>query len=288
MHQSHPGENLAPTNNSKSMRAAYRALKRLITATHRTWLISIVGGGGKTHLVFALAKHFQQQGKRVAVTTTTKMYLPHQAQVDVISQWRDGGQLDHGEGIYFLYQEQLVDSQTQDRPKVRGLSLTQLDRLCDSHQFDVVIVEADGAKHKPLKAPAEHEPCLSHHSDAVLAVTGAESLLAPAMPSQIHRWSQFQTITHCQPGELIGEQHLKRLIHHRQGMFKSAPEGAIKIWIINKLDQCANSTALLSMAKSLYVDTPWLNDVWLCQLNTGEPLHDQLTPLSWPASLDRI
>lgn len=270
------------------MHKAYGTLERLITAKHRVSLISIVGGGGKTHLAFALAKHFQQQGKRVAVTTTTKMYLPRQDQVDIISQWCDGEPLGNRDGVCFLYQEKLVDSQALDPPKVRGLSLTQLDRLCYSRQFDIVIVEADGAKHKPLKAPAEHEPCLSHRSDVVMAVTGAESLLTPAIPSQIHRWSHFQAITHCQPGELIGEQHLKRLIDNPKGMFKFAPECAIKIWIINKLDQCANSKALVSMTKKLYADTPWLNDVWFCQLNTGEPLHDHLIPLSWCVSLDKI
>ena len=44
---------------------------------------------------------------------------------------------------------------------------------------DVVLVEADGAKHHPCKVPAAHEPVLLPQSDIVLAVAGLSALGKP-------------------------------------------------------------------------------------------------------------
>ena len=38
--------------------------------------ICAVGAGGKTSLLYELAEEYRQEGKRVLLTTTTKMYLP--------------------------------------------------------------------------------------------------------------------------------------------------------------------------------------------------------------------
>ena len=38
--------------------------------------ICAVGAGGKTSLLYELAEDYRQEGKRVLLTTTTKMYLP--------------------------------------------------------------------------------------------------------------------------------------------------------------------------------------------------------------------
>ena len=43
----------------------------------------------------------------------------------------------------------------------------------------VVIAEADGARLRPLKAPAEHEPVIPPAADAVVAVAGLDSVGAP-------------------------------------------------------------------------------------------------------------
>ena len=39
-------------------------------------IISLVGGGGKTTIMYELAEHFAEQGKRVVVLTTTHIWLP--------------------------------------------------------------------------------------------------------------------------------------------------------------------------------------------------------------------
>ncbi len=48
----------------------------LINDILRHRIISFVGSGGKTTLMFAVAKKLSQLGKKVIITTSTKIYLP--------------------------------------------------------------------------------------------------------------------------------------------------------------------------------------------------------------------
>ena len=56
-------------------------------------VISLVGGGGKTTLLYALARHYSAQGQRVLVSTTTHIqrpdanYAPDEAARDAL--WQD-------------------------------------------------------------------------------------------------------------------------------------------------------------------------------------------------------
>ena len=57
-------------------------------------VISLVGGGGKTTLLYALARHYSAQGQRVLVSTTTHIqrpdanYAPDEAARDAL--WQAG------------------------------------------------------------------------------------------------------------------------------------------------------------------------------------------------------
>ena len=49
--------------------------------------------------------------------------------------------------------------------------LQKLASLCD-----VMLIEADGAKHKPLKVPADWEPVIPEFADIVVSVIGLDCL----------------------------------------------------------------------------------------------------------------
>ena len=48
-----------------------------LNASASPLLIAAVGAGGKTSTLFWLAELFQQAGRRVLLTTTTHMFVPH-------------------------------------------------------------------------------------------------------------------------------------------------------------------------------------------------------------------
>jgi len=270
-----------------------QVIKQLLTATQMATdnaplMISIVGGGGKTHLASWLARFYKRQGHKVAVTTTTKMYLPDVESFDHLIDLSEKkpslpGMDRHANrqlpmqppSTTFIYQDKLPKTNDQ-QVKVKGLSAQTLQGIHDSALFSVLIVEADGAKHQPIKAPAMHEPCISESSQIVIGVTGAEAIFSKADSNNIHRWPEFSAVTSCLAGMEIGQPVLKRLIESREGMFKGAPEQAVRIWVINKVDLSKDLNALTQLAEGLLEQLPALNSIWLTQLNAPTAIKSVL------------
>lgn len=238
---------------------------------HAPIVIALTGAGGKTSTAFWLAQQFKQTGHRVLVTTTTHMNYPTPEQYDYIGfaneiplerMVSDGDKT----GIYYY-----AKNYSNDIKKVIGLKTETIDNIKQAKIFSVIIVEADGSKQLPLKAPAEHEPCIPLSSDIVIAVTGAEALLYPANPALIHRWSTFATITNCKPNQLIGFKELDRLIKHPKGLFKGTPHNAYQIWLINKIDLAKSEAALILLGKQILITNPSLHAICLTQFNKTTP-----------------
>ena len=128
-------------------------------------VISLVGGGGKTTLLYALARWYSAQGQWVLVSTTTHIrrpdanYAPDEAARDAL--WQAG-----------TYAVAGVPAE--------GGKLTMPSHLADGMaEADTVLLEADGAKRHPCKAPAAHEPVLLRSSDIVLAAAGLSAMGKP-------------------------------------------------------------------------------------------------------------
>ncbi len=261
--------------------ADFEAIQLLNKSGRPARFISVVGGGGKSQLIKWLASVYKAQGYTVCIASSTKTYLPEYDEVDGVIPLASRQQmcrlprlLSHysrlSGSIHFLYKQRL--SSAVDEPtKVQGFSVDDLADLAKLTLFDVLLVEADGAKHLPLKAPAEHEPCVCELTDLLIGVIGAEAIFAPAVPQQIHRWQNFSEVAACKAGAEVDEAVLERLLAHSQGLFKNSPKGANKLWLINKMDRCLNPSRLRQFAQQLTSQTELLNAIWLSQLNIPTP-----------------
>ena len=117
-------------------------------------VISVVGAGGKTSLIFAWARELASAGKNVVITTTTHMYRPERMEEDGI---------------------RIVVSDDPERPdKVSAPPAEVLDSLRDT--ADVVLIEADGSRRMPLKWPADREPVIPDYTDVTVCVAGLSAL----------------------------------------------------------------------------------------------------------------
>lgn len=259
----------------------YLSLTRLLGSENTAPLISIVGGGGKTHTAFYLAQLFKAQGKRVCVTTTTKMFLPVEEEVDQIvdiASLMQDAELKPDKtvpqkipSVTFLYKK-VVNSKPGAQTKLSGSSADELDWVRQRADFDVYIVEADGARNKPLKAPAGHEPCIPDCTSLTIAVTGAEALLTPAAPENIHRWTLFAELTGCQPNQKIDSEIMATLLSSPNGLFQYTPQKARRLWVINKMDRAESKSAIEELAAELLQRVPALDAVWLAELQRNNPV----------------
>ncbi|MBR3126317.1 MAG: putative selenium-dependent hydroxylase accessory protein YqeC [Mogibacterium sp.] len=117
-------------------------------------VISVVGAGGKTSLIFSWARELAASGKKVVITTTTHMYRPDRMEEDGI---------------------RIVVSDDSERPdKVKAPPAEVLDRLRDT--ADVVLIEADGSRRMPLKWPADWEPVIPDYTDITVCVAGLSAI----------------------------------------------------------------------------------------------------------------
>lgn len=199
--------------------------------------VALVGGGGKTTLMFALAEALVRKGYRVVTGTTTRIWLEQRNQVPG-TVWVSSGPgwkqalvdaLD-AHGHVFLGQEILSSG------KVSGVAGSVADAVWRSLAPSFLVLEADGAAGRPVKAPASHEPVVPESATLVLAVMGLDALDAPFGRDNVFRPDRFREVTGLQPGEKMSADRLSRLFSESGGLFKGTPEGARKMAFLNKLD----------------------------------------------------
>lgn len=238
-----------------------------------TTLISLCGAGGKTSTLFWLAEYFYKQGKKVLITTTTRMFLPAPShyreliiEADPVRQLTRCQQLPDKPTLVALFSH--LDERTG---KVAGPDLRQIDLLKGQKRFDLILVEADGAHHKLLKVPALHEPCIPHQSDWVIALLGGAMVGANAEPAQIHRWAELQALCGIAAGEPLDWALFDRLLSHPEGVFKGTPPGARRIWFINGDYQ--NEASWLAELIKLQSRHPEIHAIWQGAVRESPPIR---------------
>ncbi|MCK5514833.1 MAG: putative selenium-dependent hydroxylase accessory protein YqeC, partial [Deltaproteobacteria bacterium] len=120
-------------------------------------LICFVGAGGKTTSLFILAKELKACKKRVLVTTTTAMYSPdenHCDQVILRAESSDVMKKRSDPCICVLGREVTAEN------KLLGVDREYVTTLFMEAVVDCILVEADGSRQRPIKAPADHEPVI--------------------------------------------------------------------------------------------------------------------------------
>ena len=207
-------------------------------------VISLVGAGGKTSLMFALAREFIEAGMTVITTTTTKIYVPSQKQSahiatsesveDILSQARN---------LVKKYPHVTTAAgYSTDNRKLIGLSPESVDVLRESDLFQWIIVEADGAAGKTLKAPAPHEPVIPESTRTLVAVSGLNAVGKPLTDQWVFRPEVFSMLTGLKIGDPVTETAIIDVLIHKNGMMKGAPVHAEKIAFFNQTEK-PNKTA---------------------------------------------
>ena len=206
-------------------------------------ILSIVGGGGKTTLMLRLARELYDSGARVIVTTSTHIFPP--------------------EGIRTLTEATLLEAESAlERERLICLGTQSENGKLAAPQIafselaaiaDYVLVEADGAKHLPLKAPAEHEPVIPAETKMVVAVAGLDGL------GRTVREAAFRPALYA---SLIGENErhvltvgdLARVLASPCGQRKGVLAGMRYCILLNKADDEASRRAALQIALRLDQD----------------------------------
>ena len=173
----------------------------------RRGIISLIGAGGKTSLMFRLAKELADNEKRVLTTTTTKIFMPQpEDSPEIIFADSFDKLLREAEHCFQRYSHFSAGSRYDENlKKVIGLPPEMIDQLWRAGLFDWIIVEADGAKRKPIKATGPHEPVIPALTRHVILVAGLDAVGLALDDDHVHRAALFSLNTGRPLGSIIDE-----------------------------------------------------------------------------------
>ena len=195
-------------------------------------LISIVGAGGKTTTMYTLASELAQQGHRVITTTTTNIYFPKQDETDaLIVAAETPTLLKMVSAAWKQHHRVTVAGRAIGSGKVAGLQPDQPYELLMKSGAEVVIVEADGARHGMIKAPAEHEPAVPPQTNVALLMMSAEAINQPLSGGIAHRPERVAAVLGINQGEALTAALVAKLMMSEQGSMKNIPEMA-KVYVL--------------------------------------------------------
>ena len=133
----------------------------------RPGVTAVIGGGGKTTLLRTLGEELSR-AHTVLLCTTTKIFpFPD------LPCARTAAELER------LRREHRLLCAGTEVPDTGKLTAPETPMAALAERFDYVLVEADGAAGRPLKAHAPHEPVIPPEAGRVIRVTGASGVGRP-------------------------------------------------------------------------------------------------------------
>ncbi|MCI0396154.1 MAG: EF2563 family selenium-dependent molybdenum hydroxylase system protein [Chloroflexi bacterium] len=193
-------------------------------------VVALVGGGGKTSLMFALAGALPG---RVVTTTTTRIFAAQMKLSPAVCQADAGGLEELGRHLERFGRCLVVGQVAGD--KALGVPPELPGRLLRRPDVDFVLVEADGSRMRPCKAPAGHEPVIPSETTLVVPVAGIDAL-GGRLAEVAHRPERAGQLTGLQPDQAVTVEALATLLAHANGGLKNVPPQARVIPFINKVE----------------------------------------------------
>ncbi len=209
-------------------------------------LIALTGGGGKSTLMFRLGRELAGSGKRVLVTTTTKMGPDQMAEVPSVCRSIEINEVNRaldGPGPVMLVAQQLES-------KILGPPPVVVDELFAAGRLDYLVVEADGSRRRPLKAPAAHEPVVPASATLVIVVMGIDAVGRP-LQEVTHRPPEAISVTGLSPVSVLTPSDCARIIGHPEGGLRGIPPEARVAVAITKVTPGAGKESAHELAELL-------------------------------------
>ncbi len=197
-------------------------------------VVAFVGSGGKTSALFMAARELAP----ALVTTSTHLGDWQAEKADQHLTWLPDEPLPGSEatlqaGVTLVSGPRRAELNRLTAPTPE--QLRKLKALAGDYNLPLLI-EADGSRQKPLKAPAEHEPDIPPFAELVVVTVGLSGLGKPLNDEHVHRPEIFSDLSDLPMGATISAEALIRVLTHPQGGLKNIPAGARKVVLLNQAD----------------------------------------------------
>jgi probable selenium-dependent hydroxylase accessory protein YqeC len=229
----------------------------------------LVGAGGKKTTLYALADRLD----RAVLTATVRIPIfdgevaAVRVTTDPVAAIEAIGAADGAEGNGDAFPLGLVPERERD-DRYRGYDPAVVDELAAAHDGPV-LVKADGARTRLLKAPDEREPQVPAGADRVVPVASVGAVGEPLTDDIAHRPERVAAITGAAVGDEITPELVGEVLAHPEGGLKDVPPDATAIPLVNAVDDAADEAVARSVARVVHerADVP---RVVLARMIAGE------------------
>ena len=214
---------------------------KLILNTKSPRVVTIIGGGGKTSLMYYLLTILKGNGCTAIGTSTTKLssqplrghcFMKVQsiaAGQQAVEQARD--MQDH---VTLVYGK---DDNTLE--KMIGIPSEWIDHLAIANRDVIFVVEGDGSAGKSLKGHLAHDPVIPSESSLIVVVIGIDSVGMQINFHNVHRPDRIYELTGSRVDSLITTDVITKLLLHPQGYLHNCPQDSVIVLFINKVESAA-------------------------------------------------
>ncbi len=243
-------------------------------------VISLAGGGGKTTLMFRLARELVLSGQSVVTTTTTRILEPTSEETPCFFVHRDGARIKEFVKRHIEeFRHVTLAGERLESKKVKGVDPSLIVDLWDLSLCNYIIVEADGAAGKPVKAPREQEPVIPVNTTVFIAIVGIDSVGLELNENNVFQPERISRLTGSPLGKKLSIEALATLITHPQGVLKGAPILSRGVVLLNKVDLPNGRSRAQELAERvLEKKHPQIERIVLGQLQRDPPVAEVIFP----------
>lgn len=199
-------------------------------------VVTIVGSGGKTTLLWLLATSFPTE--RTLVTTTTKLFREDDRPFDRQLTSSDDFNPSVTSGVTLF-------AKPWSEVKFTGPEPNELTAVLP--HFDHTFIEGDGSKERPLKGWGNNEPVIAPETTITIGVLPITTLGLTFNEDNVFRPAAFEKLTGLTPGEEVDEETLVKIITSPEGLFKNAC--GRKVLFLNRCDNKERLNQAKELAK---------------------------------------
>lgn len=214
-------------------------------------IVSIVGSGGKTSLLFKLAQELKND-YNVLISTSTRLKIPKAADYDYLYYNLDSyikNKNNTNKGITVISKDIDINSN-----KLIGINEEILNIL--KANFDIVLLEADGSKKLPLKGWKSYEPPVLEMTTKTIGVMPVNLINKKVDKDFIYGFDEFNILTDF--SEYISFEAIGKICSRDNGLFKNS-KGQLYLFL-NKADNCEdikNAKKINSYFKQAIINRPY-------------------------------
>lgn len=237
-------------------------------------IVAFTGAGGKTSALFRLGQELAEDGWRVICTTTTRV------DADELTMTPGTFSLNgssirpeaisrslNQHGMIFLYSHIRGD-------KVSGITPDTIELLTDAVDSDVILIEADGARQLPFKAPRSHEPIIPSSTSLVVPMAALDVVGQPLDDDHVYNAQAMIERYGYVSGERVKWPWIASILRDDELGLKSVPSAARVVALLNKVPPSGFQKGRARLIAKLILRQPRINGVALGSVQAETPIDE--------------